>query len=144
MDSDLRLERVSADPATLVAIRAIDLELLGFQRVATPAHLLEDRQGYHYLRGDRPVGYGYLANGTGPMALLEEGDIPAALTHAEREAAARGEKHFGVELPLVNRTAVQHLLARGFQLEPFVAVLMSDEPFGEFSNHVLTSPPFFP
>ena len=143
VESDLRFERVGADPATLAAIRAIDLDLLGFQRDATHAHLLQDRQGYLYLRRDRPVGYGYLANGTGPMALLEETDIPAALAHAEREAAERGEHHFGVELPLVNRAAVQHLLGRGFQLEPFVAVLMSDEPFGRFSNYVLTSPPFF-
>jgi len=143
VESDLRFERVSASPETIAAIRAIDLALLGFQRDATHAHLLQDRQGYLYLRRDRPVGYGYLANGTGPMALLEETDIPAALAHAEREAAERGEHHFGVELPLVNRAAVQHLLGRGFQLEPFVAVLMSDEPFGEFTNYVLTSPPFF-
>lgn len=143
LDSDLRFERASADAATLAAMRAIDLELLGFRRDVTHTHLLQDRQGYLYLRGNRVVGYGYLANGTGPIALLQEADIPAALAHAEREAAERGEKTFGVELPLVNRAAVQHLLGRGFQLEPFVAVLMSDEPFGQFSNYILTSPPFF-
>jgi GNAT superfamily N-acetyltransferase len=143
VDGDLRFERVSASPETIAAIRAIDLALLGFQRDATHAHLLQDRQGYLYLRGDLPVGYGYLTNGTGPMALLEEADFPAALSHAERDAAERGEEQFGVELPLVNRAAVQHLLGRGFQLEPFVGVLMSDEPFGEFTNYVLTSPPFF-
>ena len=143
VESDLRFERVSADPETIAAIRTIDLALLGFQRDATHAHLLQDRQGYLYLRGDRPVGYGYLANGTGPMALLEEADFPAALSHAERDAAERGEETFGVELPLVNRAAVQHLLAKGFQLEPFVAALMSDEPFGKFTNYILSSPPFF-
>lgn len=143
VESDLRCERVSDDAATLAAIRAIDQELIGFARDATHTHLLQDRHGYLYLRGDRPVGYGYLANGTGPMALLEEDDFPAALAHAEREAAARGQEHFGVELPLINRAAVQHLLARDFKLEPFVAVLMSDQPFGKFSNYILSSPPFF-
>jgi hypothetical protein len=143
VESDLRFERVSADPETIAAIRTIDLALLDFQRDATHEHLLRDRQGYLYLRGDQPVGYGYLANGTGPMALLEEADFPAALSHAERDAAERGEETFGVELPLVNRAAVQHLLARGFQLEPFVAALMSDEPFGKFTNYILSSPPFF-
>jgi GNAT superfamily N-acetyltransferase len=143
LESDLHFERASADVSTLAVIRAIDLELLGFRRDATHAHLLQDRQGYLYLRGNQVVGYGYLGNGTGPMALLEESDVPAALAHAERRAAERGEDHFGVELPMVNRAAVQHLLGRGFRLEPFVAVLMSDEPFGRFENYVLSSPPFF-
>jgi GNAT superfamily N-acetyltransferase len=141
--SDLRFEPASGDPETLAALRAIDREVLGIQRDATHEYLLADRRGYLYLREGRPVGYGYLSKGTGPIALLDESDFPAVLAHAESEAAGRGDKSFGVELPMVNRAALQHLLSRGFQLEPFVAVLMTDEPFGRFTHYVLTSPPFF-
>jgi len=34
-------------------------------------------------------------------------------------------------------------LKRGFRLDKFMAVLMSDVPFGRFENYILTSPPFF-
>jgi hypothetical protein len=48
-----------------------------------------------------------------------------------------------MQLPLVNRHAVDYLLGRGFQLEDFTVFFMSDEPFGRFENYVFTSPPFF-
>jgi hypothetical protein len=35
------------------------------------------------------------------------------------------------------------LLGRGFQLEPFTVLLMSDQPFGRFESYIISSPDFF-
>ena len=48
-----------------------------------------------------------------------------------------------MELPMINRSAVNWLLGRGYRIEPFVVLGMSDEPFGRFENYICTSPPFF-
>jgi GNAT superfamily N-acetyltransferase len=143
LESDLEFEAMSATPDTLADLGAIDRAVLGFRRDATHDFLLRDRKGFLYRRGGRPVGYGYTGKGTGPIAVMDEADVPAALAHAERLAAKAGDKVFGVELPLVNRAAVTYLLGRGFRLDPFVAVVMNDGPFVRLENYVLTSPPFF-
>ncbi len=142
VSTDLAIEPVSASPDTLAALRAVDREVLGHGRDADHAWLLTDRQGYLYRRDGQPVGYGYTGAGTGPFALLDEHDFPAVLAHAEREAARSGHE-FGVEVPLVNRAAVEYLLARGCRLDSFFAFVMSDAPFGRFERYILTSPPFF-
>jgi hypothetical protein len=40
------------------------------------------------------------------VALLDKGDLPAVLAHAESEAAAQGRAEFGAEVPMVNQVAV--------------------------------------
>jgi hypothetical protein len=112
-------------------------------RDADHEYLLHDRQIYLYYRGEQLAGYGYFGNGIGPIALLDETDFPAVLARAETEAARRHDEEFGMHLPLVNRAAVAHLLARAFQLEPFTVLFMSDAPFGKFENYIVSSPPFF-
>jgi hypothetical protein len=74
---------------------------------------------------------------------LEASDFPAVLAHAEHAAAQQGREHFGIEVPMVNRKAVDHLLKRGFRIDSFIAMLMNDKPFGQFENYITTSPPFF-
>jgi GNAT superfamily N-acetyltransferase len=49
----------------------------------------------------------------------------------------------GLEVPMINRAAVDYLLARGFHMDSFMAISMSDVPFGKFENYILPSPPFF-
>ena len=89
------------------------------------------------------MGYGYLGTEVaGPIALLDDGDFPAVLAHAEHEVSTRSEE-FGCEVPMINRAAVDYLMARGFQLDSFFTFFMSDEPFGKFENYLFTSPPFF-
>jgi GNAT superfamily N-acetyltransferase len=143
VETDLTFQRVEATPAVIEAVGRIDQALFGFRRDVDHEFLLNDRQSYLWYRGGQVVGYSYLGKGTGPIALLNDTDFPAVLAHAESDSAARGEGHFGMELPLINRAAVRHLLGRGFQIEPFVVVAMSDEPFGRFENYVCSSPPFF-
>ena len=109
---------------------------------ADHAWLLGERAGYLYRRGGRVVGYGYLGPSAGPFALLDPRDYLAVLAHAEAEAAHR-DADFGVEVPLVNRAALDFLLGRGFRMDSFFALFMADVPFGRFDRYLFTSPPFF-
>ena len=143
VETDLRFEPVTAGPETLAALRSIDQTVLGFARDADHGYLLHDRRPYLYYRGEQLAGYGYFGNDTGPIALLHEADFPAVLARAEAEAVARHEEEFGMYVPLVNRSAVAHLLRRGFQLEPFIMLFMSDAPFGKFENYIISDPPLF-
>ena len=65
------------------------------------------------------------------------------LARAETEAAARNADEFGVTLPLINRAAIDYLLGRGFQLDPYPILFFTDEPFGQFENYIISSPDFF-
>ncbi|MBL8055975.1 MAG: GNAT family N-acetyltransferase [Anaerolineales bacterium] len=140
---DLEVEPLAAGAEALAVLRAIDGAVLGHTRDADHAWLLTDRAGFLYRRGGRPVGYGYVGFRSGPFALLETRDFPAVLTQAETEAARQGHERFGVEVPMLNRAAVGHLLRRGFEFDAFFTLLMTDAPFGQFENYLLTSPPFF-
>lgn len=140
--TDLIVEPIAASPQVIEMLAALDLAVLGHRRDADHLWLLTQRQGYLYYRDRQPVGYGYVSASSGPFALLHETDFPAVLAHAESQAAAAGHP-FGVEVPLVNRAAVDYLLSRGFQMDSFFAFFMSDAPFGRFEQYLFTSPPFF-
>ncbi len=143
VETDLISREAGASPETLAALAAIDRVILGFTREEDHAFLLTSRNARLFYRDDRLAGYGYFDNGTGPIALLDENDFPAVLARAESEAAARGDDEFGLQLPLINRRALDHLLGRRFQFDDFTTFVFMDEPFGRFENYVLTSPPFF-
>jgi hypothetical protein len=141
--TDLTIQPVAASSEILEILGGLDETLLGYRREVDHTWLLSDRQGYLYYRNYQPVGYGYVGLRNGPFALLEPGDFPAVLAHAESEAAASGRDHFGLETPTINRAAVDYLLGRGYQMDSFMAVFMSNEPFGQFEHYIVTSPPFF-
>jgi ribosomal protein S18 acetylase RimI-like enzyme len=141
--TDLRIEAGDASPTMLDALAVIDRMILGYVRPEDHGWLLSDRQGLLYYRGDAVVGYGYYGRRSGPFALLDPADFPAVLAHAETQVAGMGHSHFGLEIPMANRHAVEHLLARGFQIEALVATLLADKPFGRFDRYVVTGPPFF-
>ncbi len=141
-ESDLLIEAAAPSPAAIQAMGDIDAHLLNHRRDADHRWLLGDRQGYLYTRAGQPVGYGYVSQANGPFALLDEADFPAALAHAEGQAARQGRSHFGLEVPMVNHRAVDYLLANGFRIDRFMAQFMSDGPTGRFSNYIITSPPF--
>lgn len=143
VETDLRFVPATATPETLAALRTIDYEILGFERDADHEFLLGDRQGYLCYRGDQLVGYSYFGNGTGPIAMLDEADFPAVLARGETEAAERNEDEFGMNVPMINRAAVDYLLGRGFQLEDFTVLFMTDVPFGKFDQYIISSPAFF-
>jgi GNAT superfamily N-acetyltransferase len=140
--TNLVFEPVVADDDTLDTMARIDKKVLGHRRDGTHRWLLGDRQGYLYLRDDQPVGYGYTGLRNGPFALQDNSDFPAVLAHAESTAARQGHP-FGLEVPTINRSAVDYLIKRGFNLDTFVAIMMSNEPYGKFEHYILSSPPFF-
>lgn len=141
--SDLQYLPLENSVGTLNTLAAIDQEIIGFRRDADQQWFLANRRGFLYVRHGRPVGYGYVAESSGPFALLDAGDYPAVLAHAESTAQADGLDKFGVEVPTVNETAVSYLLSRNYKLDVFIAMFMSDRPFGNFDRYIITSPPFF-
>lgn len=142
LKSDLKIVPASPSAETFAALRQIDTQILGHEHDEDHAWLIEQRDAYLYMREGTVVGYGYCGHYNGPFALLQDADFPAVLAHAESHAARRGSK-FGVEVPLINRAAVDYLLGRGYQLDSFFALFMSDEPFGKFDHYLFPSPPFF-
>lgn len=141
--TDLVFKRLVATPETLAALAEIDQAVLGFCRRADQEWMMQQRQGMGYWRDGRLVGYGYLGRSNGPFALLDAADFPAVLAHAESTAAAAGYDHFGMEAPLCNVTAVNHLLARGCQIDGFIALFMCNRPFGKLENYIIHAPPYF-
>jgi len=77
------------------------------------------------------------------VCLAQPRRLSSRVSPRENEAAANGWDHFGLEVPMINRAAVDYLLARNFRMDSFMAIFMSDLPFGRFENYILTSPPFF-
>jgi GNAT superfamily N-acetyltransferase len=142
--SDLSFEPITDEEAGLPALAEIDRAVLGHRRDTDHRWLLSVREGgYLYRRGGQVVGYGYVGTNNGPFAVLDEGDFPAVLGHAETAAHARGAARTGFEVGMVNQAAVDYLLGRGYRLDEFFAFFMSDAPFGRFENYIFTSPPFF-
>jgi GNAT superfamily N-acetyltransferase len=142
LDSDLAIERIAPSAHTMGELIRIDNAILGYHREAEHAWLLETRRGYFYKRNMEVVGYGYLGEHDGPFAAVDADDFPIILSHAETEAAKK-RSEFSVEVPMVNRAAVDHLLDRGCKMESFFELFMADTLFGKFENYILTSPPFF-
>jgi hypothetical protein len=46
-------------------------------------------------------------------------------------------------VPGPNEIAVRHMLARGFRIDPWVNILMSNRPFGQFDRLISFGPPVF-
>jgi GNAT superfamily N-acetyltransferase len=143
VETDLEFKPFDASSLELNGLSEIDRLILGYRRDQDHLWLSTDRQGYGYYRDEGLVGYGYTGLRNGPFALLESADYPAVLAHAESLSAQAGYQHFGLEIPMVNQTAVDYLLRRGFRMDNFIALLMNDQPFGQFQNYIVTSPPFF-
>ncbi len=141
LEGDLVPERLNLTPEVMDELRQIDLALIGHERPEDHQWLAGDRDGFAYRRDGRIVGYGYVGEASGPFALLEARDFPDALAHAENHAFNRWER-FGVEVPLVNRAAIRHLLARGYVMDSFTAIFMSDREFGDFGRYIFFGPPF--
>jgi hypothetical protein len=142
-DTDLSIEQIIGSPQTFDTLSRIDRTVVGYGRDADHAWLLGDRNGYVYRRDGKPVGYGYVGRRAGPFAILNPDDFPAVLAHAESETAA-ARSDLTLMVPLVNSTAVNHLLSRGFHMDGLsLTLLMSDAPRGQLDRYVVGAPGFF-
>lgn len=139
----VRLEESETPP--LADVSAIERATLGYDRDEGALHwLLERREGYLYRRDDRIVGFAFVgSDGSGPIATLDPVDLPEQLLHVEARAHALGVSSLSLEVPGVNAVAVRHLMGRGFHIDPWVNVLMSNRPFGQFDRFMGFSPPIF-
>jgi hypothetical protein len=144
-ETDLEFVRVEHSTKTLARMAEIDRAIVGYTRDADHAWFLQEREGYWYQRDGAVVGYGYHGTGAGngPFALFDARDFAAVLAHAERAAYERGLKEIGFDIPMLNRAAVDYLLAHKYQLDGFITLFMSDAPLGKFENYVITGPGIF-
>jgi GNAT superfamily N-acetyltransferase len=128
----------------LAEIAAIERAAFGFPRGEEEHRwILEGRDGYLYLRGERAIAFAFVgAAGAGPLAALETADLVPALLHVESRAHALGVDQLSLQVPGVNGVAMRHLLARGFRIDSWVNLLMSNRPFGQFDRFIAFSPVF--
>jgi GNAT superfamily N-acetyltransferase len=129
----------------LHTLRQIDGSVLEYARgEAEVRWLLEDREGYLYRRDRKAIGFGLVGKGScGPIAALDPADLPDILLHVEGRASALGAERLELQVPAPNEVATRHLLSRGFRLDPWVNLLMSNRPFGRFDRLLSFGPPVF-
>lgn len=153
----LAREPTPAEPATTLepmrikaradtsAIIEIERAVLGYPRGdAEVQWLTELREGWLYRRDGRAIGFAFVGTrGSGPVATLDPADQPDILLHVEGRAHALGAEKLELEVPSTNEVAVRHLLGRGFRIDPWFNLLMSDKPFGQFDRYIGFGPPIF-
>jgi GNAT superfamily N-acetyltransferase len=138
-------EPIGTDPRALDAVTTIERAVLDFPRRTDELRwLAETRPGHLFMRRGEPIGFAFLGtSGAGPIAALEPADLPPILGHVEALAADAGNDKLELEVPGVNEAAIRHLLGRGFHIDPWINILMSNRPFGRFDRFIGFSPPIF-
>jgi len=136
--SDLQFDPLQVE-RDLQELNRIDRALLSHARPAVHRWVATTRAGFIYRRKGEVAGYGYDG---GPYALMNDNDFPAVLAHGESRAAQHDEE-FNLEVPLINKRAIQYLLERKYQMESFTTFFMSNEAFGKFENYLCFNPIFF-
>lgn len=132
-------------PADRSAVQELERTVLEYPRGDEEIRwLLDDRRGYLYRRGDDAIGFAFLGeHGVGPIAVLDSSDTAAILLDLEGRAYEAGIGRLDFQVPSLNDAAMRHLLARGFQFDPWMNLLMSNRPFGRFDRYIAFGPPMF-
>jgi ribosomal protein S18 acetylase RimI-like enzyme len=141
--SNLTVTPMSANPKTLAEIAGIDAAVLGVVRDDEHRWLLKHRQGFLYSRHGQALAYGYVGQQAGPFAVLDSADYPKILAHAENFSAQQGYKSFNINVPSINKAAIDYALQHEFQLDPHYSLLMTDKLFGKFEQYAFMTPMFF-
>lgn len=118
----------------------LDLAIHGHRRDEDHLWLMQDRAGFLLLRDDRAMGYGYVGPYSGPFVMQDNKDYPAMLAYAESVAAAQGLETLGFDVPMLNRAAIDYLLARSYQMSPFFCFYMCDAQPQHVDQTIITSP----
>ena len=145
--TDLVREPMDPVDPPLEALAEVDRRLLGFRRDEDHRWLASQRPGVVYRR-DASVGRLRLspdAAVVGRTVCRARGGGPAGPHRRRRDAAAFAAGHATVtfDVALTARPALDHLLGRGFRVDPFVMLFFTDGPVDGLDRYVLTSPPFF-
>jgi len=144
-ETDLSIEPFSASPENLAILNSIDQTILGYTREVDHIWLSKNRHGHFYRRNENVVGYSYVSNRVGPIAMLHNNDFHIALAHVESEMTKYIDdvfNEFFVTIPMINTAAVEYVLKRGCQTTPFLEHFMSDKPLGQYENYIFMDPPF--
>ena len=144
-ETDLTIEPFTATPEALAALNSIDRVVLGYTREADHVWLNGHRHGHFYRRKGEVVGYSYVSNRAGPIAMLHNSDFPAALAHVESEMTKYVDDvwdEFLITVPMINTAAVEYALRRGCRTNRFVESFLSDRPLGQYENYIFMDPPF--
>lgn len=137
--SDLTI--VAITPEHIPMLAKLDQATHGFARHDEHEWLMSSRTGFLLLREQRAVGYGYVGNPySGPFALINGADYPAALAHAENVAAAQGITDIGFDIPMLNRNAIAYLLGRGYHMSQFFCFCMCDQQPLHVDKTIITAP----
>lgn len=150
--TDLVFERVGVDDAAVEAIALLERATLGYRQDVDTRFLLGLRPAWLARRAGSVVGFAFgpppmLPNSdgqiasSGPMAALDAHDLPAILDHVIDAAAMTGEGQFGILVPLINRVAVAHLVARGGKIDPFYVTILASEDSMRLESLIHTRPP---
>lgn len=142
MDDDGDLVATRATDSDIPELIRLEAAVMEFHRGDDLAWLLSQREGYLYTRNGRAIGFAFVGSaGSGPLVAVEPGDQVPMLRHLEGCAAELGLDKWGLEVPMVNEVAMRHLLGRGFRIDPFLTILMSSRPFGQFDRFIGFAPP---
>ncbi len=127
----------------LDALAVVDGQVLGMRRDIDHAWFGERGTGWLLEHAGRPVGYAYTGRQQGPIAVLDPSLVPGAIGLLETAARERGDTELSLWVPLVNTTAVEYLLGRGYRLDPDPLYLLERPVVIAADRYVITSPPFF-
>jgi GNAT superfamily N-acetyltransferase len=146
LETDLVRERIDPAAPPFADLATIDRAILDLRRDEDHGWLAGQRQGWLYRRDGVAVAYAYHPSKPswgGPVATLHPRDLPVLLADAESAAAADRHDRVSFDLALVARSGIDHLLSRGFRIDPFLMLFFTDGPIDGLDRYVLTSPPFF-
>jgi GNAT superfamily N-acetyltransferase len=117
------------DRATLDTARPQDHEFWGSVSSLQPFTVVRDGQvaGYAYVQADGAIG---------PIAVLDPGDLTAAVDASIAVAAGLGATTARVRIPGVARETVAHLLTRGWRYGDAVTLVLTSAPWGRWDGYV--------
>ena len=143
IETDLQIGSLASEARELEALNQIDQALLGYTRPQEHTWLGSQRERFVFFRNGAPVGYGYAGKWSGPIAALDEADVPAIMAHVET-SIAQSEATFSVMLPLPNRTGMAYLLDQDFRLDTgHTMYFMADFAPPGLDRYIFSMPGFF-
>lgn len=144
-ETDLSIESFNVSAENLAILNSIDRIVLGYTHEVDHIWLARNRHGHFYRRDGKVVGYSYVSNRVGPIAMLHNNDFHTVLAHVESEMTKYVDEVFNeffISVPMINTAAVEYALKRGCQTNPFLVHFMSDKPLGQYENYIFMDPPF--
>jgi GNAT superfamily N-acetyltransferase len=119
----------------------LDKAIHGYFRDVDHKWFMQHRSGFILFRDQRAIGYGYVGDPfSGPFVMLDENDFPFALAHAERIAMEREGSSLAFDVPMLNRVAIQYLLARRYRMSGFFCFYMCNHLPLNVHKTIITSP----